>query len=32
MRKLGVHNQAELVRTAVQRGLIILGRTSSERA
>jgi DNA-binding NarL/FixJ family response regulator len=32
MRKLGVHNQAELVRTAVQRGLIILGRTSSDRA
>ena len=31
MRKLGVHNQAELVRTAVQRGLIILGRTSSGR-
>jgi DNA-binding NarL/FixJ family response regulator len=31
MRKLGVHNQAELVRTAVQRGLIILGRTSSDR-
>jgi DNA-binding NarL/FixJ family response regulator len=32
MRKLGVHNQAELVRTAVQRGLIVLGRTSSDRA
>ncbi len=31
MRKLGVHNQAELVRTAVQRGLIIFGRTSSDR-
>lgn len=31
MRKLGVHNQAELVRTAVQRGLIVLGRTSSDR-
>lgn len=29
MRKLGVHNQAELVRAAVQRGLIILGRTST---
>ena len=32
MRKLGVHNQAELVRTAVQRGLIILGRTSGPGA
>jgi DNA-binding NarL/FixJ family response regulator len=32
MRKLGVHNQAELVRAAVQRGLIILGRTSSDRS
>jgi DNA-binding NarL/FixJ family response regulator len=31
MRKLGVHNQAELVRTAVQRGLIVLGRTNSGR-
>ncbi|MCC7054835.1 MAG: response regulator transcription factor [Gemmatimonadaceae bacterium] len=31
MRKLGVHNQAELVRTAVQRGLIILGRSRSDR-
>jgi DNA-binding NarL/FixJ family response regulator len=31
MRKLGVHNQAELVRTAVQRGLIVLGRTRGGR-
>jgi len=31
MLKLGVHNQAELVRTAVQRGLIVLGRTRSGR-